>query len=122
MFSTQALADKFKELEQQQAEVQRSLEEALMTEQERGRGLDKELTDERAQSAQLCTENTLLQEQLSAIRREVSGGIMAVLVSYCPATGVVCAWSSGGGSEEAAGGGRSERRGRETVPAAPTAA
>ena len=61
-----------------------------MTEQERGCGLDKELTNERAQCAQLCAENTALQEQLTAIRREVSGGLMAVLVSLCPVVQEVC--------------------------------
>lgn len=70
------MAAKFMELEQETGRVQRSLEEALKAEQEKRCGLNEELTNERAQNSQLCSENALLQNQLTALKSEVSAHYM----------------------------------------------
>ena len=76
----QALAAKFRQLEQEQRRVHHSLEEALSNERGKGRGLEEELTNERAGSRQLCKEVERLQAQLQTASSEVS------FLTYC----IVC--------------------------------
>ena len=121
LLQCQALADKFSQLEQEQGEVQRSLEQALMRERERGCGLEEELTNERGRSGQLGGECASLQDQLMEARAEVSrcGLSRWVWPELTPPTGKQCAWPTGGcgGPAEAGRGGEGEGRGGMPAPA-----
>ena len=67
----QALLTKFKELEEEQHRVNRSLEETLKCEREKGCGLEGELTNERAESQRLREELERLKTQLQTALSKV---------------------------------------------------
>lgn len=79
----QALAARFAQLEQEQSRVQSSLEEALAKEQENGRGLEVELTNERTESQRLRQEVEKLQTQLQKVSSEVSTYFMIFASGFC---------------------------------------
>ena len=79
----QALAARFAQLEQEQSRVQSSLEEALAKEQENGRSLEVELTNERAESQRLRKEVEKLQTQLQKVLSEVSTYVMIFASGFC---------------------------------------